>query len=59
MQLPKTNNGHTALLVVLVDKMCKMTHLIPTTMQELGGNNLPVRQSRCETPWNSYSHCER
>jgi len=53
MQLPKTNNGHTALLVVLVDKLCKMTHLIPTTMQELGGNNLPVRQSRCETPWNS------
>ena len=35
MQLPETNNGHTALLVV-VDKLSKMTHLIPTTTQVTG-----------------------
>ena len=35
MQLPKTNNRHTALLVV-VDKLSKMTHLIPTTVQVTG-----------------------
>ena len=35
MQLPETDNGHTALLVV-VDKLSKMTHLIPTTTQVTG-----------------------
>ena len=35
MHLPKTNNGHTALLVV-VDKLSKMMHLIPTTVQVSG-----------------------
>jgi len=35
MDFIKTNNGHTALLVV-VDKLSKMTHLIPTTVQVTG-----------------------
>ena len=35
MQLPETDNGHTALLVV-VGKLSKMTHLIPTTTQVTG-----------------------
>ena len=35
MQLPETDNGHTTLLVV-VDKLSKMTHLIPTTTQVTG-----------------------
>jgi len=35
MQLPETSKGHTALLVV-VDKLSKMTHLIPTTVHVTG-----------------------
>ena len=35
MSLPRTLRGHTALLVV-VDKLSKMTHLIPTTIKVTG-----------------------
>eukprot|EP00983_Pelagomonas_calceolata_P063721 1147847-Pelagomonas_calceolata.AAC.2 len=35
VSLPRTLLGHTALLVVL-DKLFKMTHLIPTTVQVTG-----------------------
>eukprot|EP00983_Pelagomonas_calceolata_P000033 911-Pelagomonas_calceolata.AAC.1 len=35
MALPRTLRGHTTMLVV-VDKLSKMTHLIPTTVQVTG-----------------------